>query len=316
MKLAKLTSYLATGIAVIASSAAPSYAASLVSASAVISGNPNQNLDPTAILTQIIANPSQIEAIALANGLTGTFDSDIQLAPGTTTATVNDTFTKPSGTTFTGSAMARANLENSDFSLGTEATATLSDIGGADQVNAAIAGSLFNETFTINDPNLDGTAGELILDLDLDGSTSQTSLAQAFGAAAIASGTTPYLTETFTGNASLVSDPIPFTYGQPLDLSIALGSVVGIAGGNPFPFPVVSSGESLFGNTLTIGGITLNDASGNVVPLSQVNIQGTSGVDYNTVLGVTAAVPEPSSVLGLLVFGGLSAASRFKRQQQ
>jgi hypothetical protein len=313
MKHQKLTTYLATGIALIASSAAPSYGASLTTGAALLSGTPNQPI--TQILSTILADPTVINNPGQF-GFSGDLDVDQQPnGTGSIISTVNNTLSKPSGTTLTGSALAKATLTTSDFSLGSEATATLNNLGGADPLSGAVSGSLLADTLNITstDPNTpNGSAGSLILTLDISGTTSQTGAAQALGAAAVTSGTNNYLTQTFTGNTTLTTTAIPFVYGDTFNLDIALGSLVAISGNIPIP---ISSGQALFGNTLKIGDIQLKNSSGDLVSLNQVNIIGSEGTNYKAIIGAVTSVPEPSSTLGIFAFGALGAGWTLKRKQ-
>jgi len=331
MKHQKFTSYLAGAIALLASSAAPSYAAIFTSAG-VGSGFPTTDLNT--IVNEVLLNPSVLGTLDQPGGyrgISGVDDFDTRTGLGTEMSSVDTTLPGTTGYTLTGSGRGRAtNNANGLIQFGVESRARLNNQGGAPVLSGAFASALSTFTLTVNatDPGVQpGAAGFLNLSFLLEGTTVQPQGGQAVvgvvAARAPVGGTLTAADNEIGPNPPTngsVRQPInlsvPITYGQQFDLglgfasAVAIGSTPGVESGDS------GEGVSDFEDTLTFIGIGATDAAGN--PVNNFSAVTTIGIDLEqaALVGAATAVPEPPATLGLLLLGaGLGVGSQLKKRK-
>jgi hypothetical protein len=289
MKIKTFASYLAVGVALVASSAASTYAASLSAASAVLSGNPNiTSLDD--VINQVLQDPSVLNnpsSIGFPNS-----QQDFRTSTTSPIASAVSTGNTPvTGTTLTGNASSRAIYTSSGIELGSKAEATL-DPGTTASVNGAIGAVTIADNIIINSLSQpSGTPAFVRLGLSIDASPDNLGAL----AGALISVNNTNASNTFNGNTELVSNAIPITLGNAFDVKLGFASVVGLPGG----LPITISGIADFGSTAKLTTFQVTDSNGN--PITDISAIGTTGVNF-----VTAVNPvpfEPSPTLGLLLLG-------------
>jgi len=287
MKIKTFASYLAVGVALVASSAASTYAASLTAASALLSGNPNlTSLDD--LLNQVLQDPSVLNNPS-SIGFTIS-QQDVRTSTTSPIASALSNTTLP-GTTLTGNASSSATYTSSGVELGSKAEATL-DPGTIASVNGAVGAVTIADNITINSLSQpSGTPGFVRLGLTIDGSTQD--VGALAGALISVNGTNA--SKTFTGNTDLVSNAIPITLGNAFDVKLGFVSAVALPG----DFPITLSGKADFGSTATLTTLEITDANGNLI--TDASAIGTTGV--NLVTAVNPVPFEPSPTLGLLLLG-------------
>lgn len=171
------------------------------------------------------------------------------------------------------------------------------------------AASFVEDTLTISDPSLTGTAGSLVLGLSIDGTGSDPTYNATSGigtnagfdvfAGAAQEGLPPATYYGITDGSistSYFGPAVPFTYGQPVSIELYSESVVGaycLMDCSPWTgLPVSAMADP----SATLDSLTVY-SDGNVVPAADWSVTSASGATY-TADGV---VPEPSYSLLLVV---------------
>jgi hypothetical protein len=292
MQSKKFTTSLAVGIALLASSAVPSYAATFTAYSAVLSGNPSlpSGSEISSFLNQVLQDPTVLDNPA--NVGFSNFQRDLQT--NTTPVSSAISVSPLPGTTLSGSASSDTIYNPSAIALNTRTQSSL-DPGTTANVNGAASGGLIADNIVVNSLSTPaGTSGFVRLGLSITGSGQVSPAGETSAGAVIAVGNQVFSTpNAITGNTEFVTNPVAINFGTPVDLKIGLGSAAGFPGNVPF---VNFSGSTNFNAQLTSFQVT--DANGN--PLTDVTaISSSTGVDY------VQAVPfSPSPTLGLLLLGG------------
>lgn len=181
------------------------------------------------------------------------------------------------------------------------------------------AASFVEDTLTISDPALNGTAGSLVLGLAVDGTGSTPALTSSgiytSAALAVYAGTPVEVVPPFTAfdfttpgvNTSYSGPAVLFTFGDPFSIELwfeaaafaSCGSQAACSPWTGLPVSVTANAS----DTAILDSLTVYDSNSNIVPGSDWSAISGSGAEY-TADGV---VPEPSSwallMVGLGVFG-------------
>ena len=347
-KIKKITPYLAASLALIASSAAPTHAATITTGAAIVQGRLDQ--DPNQVLLELLSDVSKIqnpEQYGLSAKNAGSsdptevprIDFDRQEVPSLTSgqrfesrsdarATGNSSLITASGDFLRGDATARFAIQpTGDLQLGNKTKVKLENGGGSPQ-NGAIA-LTFLDFISQFRPEA-GQTGNTVntqFTFDLRGlATDESQSAQSGAAAALrVNGQNYILTGTPVKGATTLSSPvINVPTNTDVDIQLALGSGSVILGSSSRQNQET---DANYLDTLRITGIeTTNPTTG--APVEVVigtNVPNPTGGTFSlnqvaeagavaAQLEAAQAVPEPPATLGLLVLGaGLVGSTQLKK---
>jgi hypothetical protein len=316
MKFENLTPYLVGSIALIASSTQPAHAALLTSISDIGTGSTSGIF---ALEEALLTNPSSVTSLAQF-GLQGPIQVVTSNSPGTINSAVNDqTDNLLVGTNLTGNATSNLTVTSSQFTLGASANVTLAAPGNNAERSGPAGTSIFNipVTATTIDSSLFGQTVYLPVTLELKGTTSQPAMGVTpFGQTALAvqpqnntdvTKLNAFFTSPFVNSDQTFSTAIPFTFDNSGTVSQELiGRLVAAVDISPSQVSSDVIGSANFNLNVFFG--TPRTSTGSLPP---------GAISFSAPISFApTSVPEPSSALGLGVFGLLGCPWLLKRKQQ